>query len=85
MRPSNAAQSQSNTANNFFGILGYILLGVILTAEVIRFFNAHPTIWLPYYSEDLQSAFLITFWLVLVVVLLQIGFYFRSRATETVA
>ncbi|MCL2711476.1 MAG: DUF2339 domain-containing protein, partial [Planctomycetaceae bacterium] len=71
--------------NNIVGILGYILLGVILSGEAARYIYATPELWSPYTSDYLLSAFLLGFWFSLVVVLLQIGFVCRNQVIATVA
>jgi uncharacterized membrane protein len=86
--PKDKNKDQYNAAwdiNHFFGILGYILMGVVLSTEAARFFYANLEIWLPYQPEYLLTAFLLGFWFTLAVFLLEIGFVFRSRVLPTVA
>ncbi|MCL2306605.1 MAG: DUF2339 domain-containing protein, partial [Planctomycetaceae bacterium] len=78
-----------------FGILGYILLGIILSGEAARYFYAHPELWFynpgnplvwaPYPPEYLLEAFLTAFWFAWAILLLEIGFIFRSRGITTTA
>ena len=56
-----------------------MLLGIILSGEAARYFYGHPDIWLPYRPEYLLSAFLLGFWFLLAVILLENGFVFRSN------
>ncbi|MCL2710548.1 MAG: DUF2339 domain-containing protein [Planctomycetaceae bacterium] len=65
--------------NHFVAILGYLILGVILSGEAARYIYATPELWEPYSAVYLLSAFLLGFWFTLAIVLLQVGFVFRSK------
>jgi hypothetical protein len=70
--------------NHAIGILGYVLLGIVLSGEAARYFYGHTEIWQPYSAAYLLSAFLLGFWFILPVVLLEIGFLFRSKVIVSV-
>jgi len=69
----------NNWFNHFFGIFGYVLLGVVLSGEGTRYIYGQENLWTPYQSSYLLAAFLLGFWFLLAVFLLQIGFTFRSK------
>jgi len=71
--------------NHFFGIFGYFLLGVVLSGEATRFFYINTEIWSPYHPNYLHLAFLLGFWFLLPVLLLQVGFVFRSKVNTATA
>ncbi|MCL2743659.1 MAG: DUF2339 domain-containing protein [Planctomycetaceae bacterium] len=77
--------NENTVANYFFGILGYVLLGIILSGEAARYLYATPEIWEPYQPAYLLPAFLLGFGFILAVFLLQVGFVFRSRVITAAA
>ncbi|MDR0327665.1 MAG: DUF2339 domain-containing protein, partial [Planctomycetaceae bacterium] len=77
--------SSSWAFNHFIGILGYVLLGVVLSAEAARYFYAQTELWEPYNAHYLYSAFLLGFWFALTILLLEVGFVFRSKVLTDVA
>jgi hypothetical protein len=86
--PKDASREHYNVhwgINHGIGILGYVLLGIVLSGEAARYFHMNTELWEPYNARYLHNAFLLGFWFILSVLLLEIGLVFRSKVLTHVA
>ncbi|MDR0522294.1 MAG: hypothetical protein LBH00_10640, partial [Planctomycetaceae bacterium] len=77
------SESMERAVNFFFGLLGYLLFGFVLSMETTRYLYIHTDLWQPYKPAYLNGAALTAIWFVLALLFLQIGFLCKSKKMIT--